>query len=154
LYSKPWRLDYIPQLRKGDPAHVQGFILYKLWMMRCFARGGSHHRHVDLERDLYTNYGREFQSNIIDQARELHRNRLVTIFRSEGREAISATFPTEAVLQAALPIINAYLETIGQAPLEPDIREILTDAKSHSTAPLSAEELRRYATMHRRARRR
>jgi hypothetical protein len=70
--------------------------------MRCWARGGRHHRHIDLENDLYTNYGKEFKGDIIAQARELHTQRLVTIFKSEGRDAISAVFPSESVLRAAL----------------------------------------------------
>ncbi len=130
---------------------MQGFILYKLWFMRCWARAGSHHRHIDLENDLHTNYGKEFKGDIITQARELHTRRLVTIFKSGGREAISAVFPSEGVIRVALPIINVYLEAIGEQPLEANIREILTDKKSEKTTPLSKEELRKYATMHRKA---
>jgi hypothetical protein len=119
--------------------------------MKCWARGGSHHRHIDLEDDLHTNYGKEFKSRIEAEARNLHTEGLVAIFKSEGRDAISAVFPSEGVLRVALPRINAYLRAIGEQPLEPDIREILTGKKSEKTVPLSKTELRKYANMHRKA---
>jgi len=144
-------VEQVPKLRKGDPLHIQGFILYKLWFQKCWARGGIHHRHIDLENDLHTNYGKEFKSSIEAEARNLHTEGLATIFKSEGRDAISAVFPSEGVLHLALPRINAYLKAIGEQPLEPDIREILTGKKSERTTPLSKEELRKYANMHRRA---
>jgi len=81
----------------------------------------------------------------------LHTEGLVAIFKSEGRDAISAVFPSEGVLRVALPRINAYLRAIGEQPLEPDIREILTGKKSEKTVPLSKTELRKYANMHRKA---
>jgi hypothetical protein len=120
--------------------------------MRCWARGGSHHKHIDLENDLHTNYDKKFKGSILSEARNLHAEGLVTIFKSEGRDVIAAVFPSEEVLRVAVPRINAYLRAIDEPPLEPDIREILTGRKSERTAPLSEEELRRYANMHRRAR--
>jgi hypothetical protein len=119
--------------------------------MRCFARAGKHHKHIDLENDLHTNYGKEYKGAIESEARNLHAKGLVTIFKSEGHDAIAAVFPTEGVLRVALPKINAYLRAIREPPLEPDIREILTGRKSERVAPLSNEELRKYANMHRRA---
>lgn len=122
--------------------------------MKCWARYGKHHKHIDLENDLHTNYGKEYKSDIESEARNLHAEGLVTIFKSEGRDAIAAVFPSEGVLRVALPKINAYLRAIGEQPLEPDIREILTGRKSERTAPLSKAELRKYANMHRKARNR
>jgi hypothetical protein len=119
--------------------------------MKCWARGGSHHKHIDLENDLHTNYGKEFKSRVEAEARNLHTERLVAIFKSEDRDAISAVFPSEEVLRVALPRINAYLRAIGESPLEPDIREILTGKKSEKATPLSRAELRKYADMHRKA---
>jgi hypothetical protein len=81
----------------------------------------------------------------------LHAEHLVTIFKSEGRDAIAAVIPSEELLRVALPRINAYLKAIGELPLEADIREILTGTKSQKTTPLSDEELRKYANMHRKA---
>lgn len=119
--------------------------------MKCWAREGRHHKHIDLENDLHTNYGKQFKSDVEAEARNLHAEGLVAIFKSEGRDAISAVFPSEEVLHAALPKINAYLRAIGEQPLEPDIREVLTGRKSERTAPLSEAELREYANMHRRS---
>ena len=130
---------------------MQGFILYKLWYMRCWASAGQHHKHIDLENDLHTNYGKPFKSRIIAEARKLNAEHLVTIFKSEGRDAISAVSPSVEVMRVALPKINAYLRAIGEPPLEADIREILTGKRSEKTTPLSEEELRKYAKMHRKA---
>ena len=130
---------------------MQGFILNKLWYMRCWAKGGYHHKHIDLENDLYTGYGKEFKAQIIAQARQMNAEHLVTIFKSEGRDAIAAVVPSEELMRIALPRINAYLKAIGEPPLEPDIREILTGKRSEKTTPLSKQELRKYANMHRKA---
>jgi len=119
--------------------------------MRCWARGGQHHKHIDLENDLHTNYGKAFKSQIIAMARDLHAEHLVTIFKSEGRDAISAVIPSEELMHVALPKINAYLKAIGEPSLDADIREILTGKRSEKTTPLSKEELRKYASMHRKA---
>lgn len=120
--------------------------------MRCWAKGGYHHKHIDLENDLHTGYGKEFKGQIIAEARQMNTEHLVTIFKSEGRDAIAAVVPSEELIRIALPRINAYLRAIGEPPLEPDIREILTGKKSGRTAPLSKAELRKYANMYRKAR--
>jgi hypothetical protein len=66
-------VECIPNIRKGDPAHVEGFILYKLWLMGCWARGGGHGKSIDLEHDLPTNYDEQYGSTILQQAAELRR---------------------------------------------------------------------------------
>ena len=104
-------MDWIPTLRKGHPKHVQGFILYKLWLGHCWARGGQHHKHMDLENDLHTNYDKRFRGVVLSEARALHTLGLVTIFKSEGRDAISAVLSEECI-QAGLPIVNADLEAV------------------------------------------
>jgi hypothetical protein len=141
-------VDWIPTLRKGDPKHVQGFILYKLWLGHCWARGGRHHKHIDLENDLPTNYDKRFRSVILSEARALHTRSLVTIFKSEGRDAISAVL-SEGCIQTGLPIVNVYLKAVGEEPLEGTIREIITGKRSARKGPLTPDELRKYARMHR-----
>jgi hypothetical protein len=61
----------MPTTKKGEPAHVQGFILYKLWLMGCWARAGAHGKSIDLEHDLPTNYDKQFKPAILEQAAEL-----------------------------------------------------------------------------------
>jgi len=48
--------------------------------------------------------------------------------------------------------VNAYLKAVGEEPLEGTIREIITGKRSAPTTPLTPEELRKYARMHRQAR--
>jgi hypothetical protein len=143
-------VDWIPIVSKGDPKHVRGFILYKLWLGHCWARGGQHHKHIDLENDLPTNYDSKFRSAILSQARALHIRGLVTIFKSEGRDAISAVLSEECI-RTGLPIVNAYLKAVGEEPLEGTIREIITGKRSVKKGPLTPDELRKYARMHRQA---
>lgn len=143
-------MDWIPTLRKGDPGHVQGFILYKLWLGHYWITKGQHHKHIDLEDDLSTNYDKRFKGIVLSEARTLHTRRLVSIFKSEGRDAICAVLSEECI-RAGLPIVNTYLKAIGEEPLEGTIREIITGKKAVSAAPLTREELRKYARMHRQA---
>ena len=119
--------------------------------MRCWARAGRHGKHIDLEDDLHTNYDKKFKGEILSQARELHTRQLASIFKSEGRDVIAAVFPSESVIRAGLPVINAYLKAIGEDPLEADIREIITGKRSEKKTQLTNEELRKYARLHRQA---
>jgi hypothetical protein len=80
----------------------------------------------------------------------LHTRGLVTIFKSEGRAAISAVISEECI-RAGLPIVNAFLRAVGQEPLDGTIREIITGKRSTAKSPLTQEELRKYARMHRQA---
>ncbi|MGA2791510.1 MAG: hypothetical protein ABSF00_12190 [Candidatus Bathyarchaeia archaeon] len=104
-----------------------------------------------MEDDLHTNYDKTFKGEILSQARELHTRQLASIFKSEGRDVIAAVFPSESVIRAGLPVINAYLRAIGEDPLEADIREIITGKRSEKKTQLTNEELRKYARMHRQA---
>jgi len=120
--------------------------------MHCWARNGHHGSHIDLENDLHKGYDKRFKGAILSEARALHTRGLVTIFKSEGRDAISAVF-SEEVFRAALPLINAYLKATGQEPLEGTIREIITGKRPEKKGPLSKEELRKFARLHRQAQR-
>jgi len=144
-------VDPIPNIRKGDPAHVQGFILYKLWLMGCWARGGGHGKSIDLEHDLPTNYDRQYKSTILQQAAELKSRGLINIWPAAGgRKAVAAIISEEAI-KAGLPIVNAYARSVGEEPLEGTIREIITGKRSEKKSPLSPEELRKFARMHKQA---
>lgn len=144
-------MEYIPNLRKGDPAHVQGFILYKLWLMGCSAHHGGHGKSIDLEHDLPTNYGKQYKSAILRQAAELKSKGLINIWPAAGgRKAVAAVI-SEAAIKAGLPIVNAYAKSVGEEPLEGTIREIITGKRSEKKSPLSPEELRKFARIHRRA---
>ena len=145
---KPWRVESIPKLKQGDPTHVQGFILNKLWSIRCWARNGRHNKHIDLENDLHTGYDKRFKGTILSEAEALHARGLVTIFKSEGRDAICAVF-SEEVFREVLSLRNAYLKATGQEPLEGNIREVITGKRSEKKGPLSNEELRKFSRMHR-----
>ncbi len=144
-------MESIPNIRKGDPPHVQGFILYKLWLMGCWARGGEHGKSIDLEHDLPTNYDKKYKSTVLHQAEELKKMGLINIWPAAGgRRAVAAIISEEAI-KAGLPIVNAYTKSVGEEPLEGTIREIITGKRSEKKAPLSPEELRKFARIHRQA---
>jgi hypothetical protein len=144
-------VDPIPNIRKGDPAHVQGFILYKLWLMGCWARGGGHGKSIDLEHDLPTNYDRQYKSTILQQAAELKSRGLINIWPAAGGRKAVAAIISEGAIKAGLPIVNAYAKSVGEEPLEGTIREIITGKRSKKKSPLSPEELRKFARMHKQA---
>lgn len=99
---------------------------------------------------MHTGYDDQFKGAILSEARALHKLGFVTIFKSLGRDAICAVF-SEEIFPVVLPLINAYLKATGQDPLEPNIREIITGKRSEKKNPLSNEELRKFARMHRQA---
>ncbi len=142
-------MDSIPKSARDEPRIVQGFIIYKLWMLKCWARGGQQHaKHIDLENDLPTNYPAQFRTNVLHEAEELNRNGLIRIWPSSGRKAVAAV-PSKPALEAALPLVNAYLKAVGEDPIEGDIREVISGKRSERKGPLSNEELRKFARMHR-----
>ncbi len=142
-------MESIPSLKKGEPAHVQGFILYKLWLMGCWARGGVHGKSIDLEHDLPTNYDKRHRSTILQQAEELRNKGLISIWPAAGgRKAVAAVISEDAI-KTGLLIVNAYAKSVGEEPLDGTIREIITGKRSERKAPLSPEELRKFARMHR-----
>lgn len=144
-------MESIPKIRKGDPAHVQGFILYKLWLMGCWARGGEHGKSIDLEHDLPTNYDKKYKSTVLHQAEKLKIMGLINIWPAAGgRRAVAAIISEEAI-KAGLPIVNAYAKSVGEEPLEGTIRDIITGKRSERKSPLSPEELRKFARMHKQA---
>jgi hypothetical protein len=54
-------------------------------------------------------------------------------------------------IKAGLPIVNAYAKSVGEEPLEGTIRDIITGKRSERKSPLSPEELRKFARMHKQA---
>ena len=62
-----------------------------------------------------------------------------------------AAIISEAAIKTGLPIVNAYARSVGEEPLEGTIREIITGKRSEKKSPLSTEELRKFARMHKQA---
>jgi hypothetical protein len=144
-------VECIPKVRRGDPAHVQGFILYKLWLMGCWARGGAHGKSIDLEQDLPTNYDKQYKSVILEQAAELKRRGLINIWPAAGGRKAVAAIVSEEAIKTGLSIVNSYAKSVGEEPLEGTIREIITGKRSEKKSALTPEELRKFARMHRQA---
>ena len=76
---------------------------------------------------------------------------LINIWPAAGdRKAVAAIISEEAI-KAGLPMVNAYVKSVGEEPLEGTIREIITGKRSEKKSPLSSEELRKFARMHKQA---
>ena len=119
--------------------------------MRNTMRSDERSEALDLEHDLPTNYDRQYKSTILQQAAELKNKGLINIWPAAGdRKAVAAIISEEAI-KAGLPIVNAYAKSVGEEPLEGTIREIITGKRSEKKSPLSPEELRKFARMHKQA---
>jgi len=121
-------------------------------MNKCWARGGQHGKHMDLNHDLPTNYDQRYRGDILSGAEELNRIGLITIWPAGNRRAVAAASSEDAI-KAALPKVNAYLSSVGEDPLEESIREIITGKRTEKKGPLSREELHKFARLRRRAQR-
>jgi len=114
------------RLREGDPEHIRGFILNKLYTLRCWVRPGGRPRgHISLS-DLPKGYPKRFRGLFPKQVDILRRMGLVVTFPHAGdaEPHISAVLDPEA-LERGLEICNAYRESVGLPPLNRSLRELI-----------------------------
>jgi hypothetical protein len=64
-----------------------------------------------------------------------------------------AAIVSEEAIRTGLPIVNSYLKAVGEEPLEGTIREIITGKRSDKRSPLTLDELRKFARIHKQAER-
>lgn len=109
---------------------VAGFILNKLYTLRCFARKGSHGKHTEL-----LNVPKGFPKNllkgegdVISRCRKMN-GQLVWIFKSTREDHICALIGGDATT-IGLRLCNYYREKVGLRPFDSFFREIVDDAPS------------------------
>ena len=114
------------ELRPGDPDHIRGFILNKLYTMRMWVRPGGRPRgHTSLS-NLPKGYPRRFRGLFPAQVRVLRRMGLIVTFPHSGdREPhVSAVLSPESV-ERGLELCNAYRHAVGLPPLGRSFRELV-----------------------------
>lgn len=114
------------ELQPGDPKHIQGFILNKLYTLRLWVKpGGRPHGHTSLS-NLPKGYPKRFRGRFSAQVRALRRMGFIITFPHSGdRELhVSAVLDDEAV-ERGLGICNAYRHAVGLPPLGRSFREIV-----------------------------
>jgi hypothetical protein len=128
---------------------VAGFVLNKLYTLRCFARKGSHGKHTEL-----LNIPKGFPKGllkgavgVISTCRRMNGN-LVIIFKSTYEDHVCALIEANAI-RAGLLLCNYYRERVRLRPFDDSLREVIEDAredkKEEDYRKLSEEEERRTA---------
>lgn len=94
-----------------------GFVLNKLYTMKCFARRNNlrHGRHTEL-RNMQKGYP-PHKRGCVNSACQRMKNRLVLIFRSTGEDHICALLEEESITEG-LELCNKYRESVGLPPLD------------------------------------
>jgi hypothetical protein len=107
-----------------------GFILNKLYTLRCFARKGniSHGKHTEL-LNMPKGFPRGFLKrgeDLVSVCRRMN-GQLVLIFKSTGEDHICALLGGDAA-KRGLELCNYYREKVGLPPLGDTFTEILRSA--------------------------
>ncbi len=132
-----------PGVLNEDDEFAAGFILNKLYTMKCFGRVGnkSHNRHTEL-----ANMPKSFPRNrgIIVPTCYRMRNILVMIFKSNGEDHICALHEEDAMV-IGLALCNKYRAKVGLPPLDKFLKEskpLAEETKKTEWVPLTDKEKR------------
>jgi hypothetical protein len=105
------------KLKIGDDNHIKGFILNKLFILRCFSREGKHNKHIP-EQNVPKNYDRKFRGKFKKNIKELKKEGIIYRFRAKtGRDTSYHICFEISKLKDCRPIINAYRRSVGLRPL-------------------------------------
>lgn len=111
-----------------DEEVAAGFILNKLYMLKCFAKRNNlrHGRHTEL-KNMQKGYPPDKRGHV-NSACQRMKNRLVLIFRSTGEDHICALNEDEAIAEG-LELCNSYRRGVGLPPLNRFFEEDRRPAK-------------------------
>lgn len=118
----------------GFNAH--GFVLNKLYMLKCFAGRKKHHGKHTAVRNLFKGAPPEEHSNISSAINDLRARGLILTFPSTG-ETHACALRTDEALEIGLLICNDYRLSVGLRPLDKRFREVMKEkeAKPTTTTP-------------------
>ena len=99
-----------------DEEAAAGFVLNKLYTLKCFAKSNNlrHGRHTEL-KNMQKGYPPDRRGHV-NSACQRMKNRLVLIFRSTGEDHICALDEDEAIAEG-LELCNKYRSSVGLPPL-------------------------------------
>ena len=108
----------------GEPRHIKGFILNKLYLGGYFAkRGGRHHgKHTSI-KNLPKGYAPKYRGDFPGIVDELRRDGLLLVFPSGGEKHVCAVLETQKI-ESGLLMVNAFRRSTGLLPLDRGFREI------------------------------
>ena len=126
-----------------DEAFAAGFVLNKLYTMKCFGRQGNkkHNRHTEL-----ANMPKSFPGDrgmVISVCRRMN-NVLILIFKSSGEDHICALHEVEA-MKMGLGLCNDYRAKVELRPLDEYLKEAKPSPQEEKPAayvPLTDKEKR------------
>lgn len=117
------------RLNIGDPRHIKGFILNKLYLGGYFAkRGRKHHGKHTSTRSLSRGYEPKYRGDFPSIVNELRRDAFIIVFPSAGERHVCAVMEPQKV-ESGLLIVNAFRTSVGLPPLDRRFKEIVDESK-------------------------
>lgn len=109
----------------GDPLHVQGFILNKLYVDGCWAHPGKRPRKHYSKTDLPKGYDKSLRGEFKDAIKELKKLRVIMEFPHHGDgEHHFCAIRDDTLIAVGLPICNMYRRAVGLPHLNAEFEEI------------------------------
>jgi hypothetical protein len=117
-----------------DEEAAAGFVLNKLYTLKCFAKRNNlrHGRHTEL-KNMQKGYPPDKRGHV-NSACQRMKNRLVLIFHSTGEDHICALNEDEAIAEG-LELCNKYRSSVGLPPLNRFFEEDRRPAREQSPGP-------------------
>ena len=115
-------------LKRGDEAHIQGFILNKLYSLKAWVKpGGSPHRHHSIT-NIKKGYPKNHRGKFDKILKNMQKDGLLQLFPHSGNgELHVCAILMKDVIIMGLEIANKYRVCEGLPPLDVEFREVLLD---------------------------
>lgn len=106
------------QLKEGDPEHIRGFIMNKLYCLGCFTQPGKTPKKHYPITDIKKGYKKQYWGDFDKQLKTLAREGIIHRFphTGGGEDHIVAVKSKEAITRG-LTYANAWLKAQGMPPL-------------------------------------
>lgn len=114
------------KLQIGDPRHIKGFILNKLYLGGYFAkRGKKHHGKHTSTKSLPRGYKPKYRGDFTGIIAELRRDGLILVFPAGKEKHVCAVITPEKI-ESGLRLVNAWREAVELPALDKAFTEVVT----------------------------